>query len=79
MKQLTAFISKTRGKVAVAMTALLGSLFSAAAFAQSTGMGSTAAGKIDSALPQIELVQTAMLAILIALVVFSLIRRSFGK
>jgi len=44
-----------------------------------TGIGDTAATQITGAKSQVETVQTAMLGVLIVLVVFGLIRKSFGK
>lgn len=45
----------------------------------STTVGATAAAGIDGATSEVQLVQTAMIGVLILLVVFALIRRSFGK
>lgn len=54
-------------------------LASTAALASGSTMGSTAASAITGAKGDMELVQTAMLGVLIVLVVFGLIRKSFGK
>ena len=62
------------GKIA-AGTAL--ALTAGTALAQSAG--SAAASAINAAKPDIELVQTAMLGCLILLVVFAIVRKSFGK
>lgn len=61
-------------KAAVAAGAML-----ASGAALATSVGGQAAAEITGAEGDIELVQTAMLGVLILLVVFGLIRKSFGK
>lgn len=57
----------------------IGSVLASGAALATTTVGQTAATEISGAESQVELVQTAMLGVLILLVVFGLIRKSFGK
>jgi uncharacterized transporter YbjL len=66
-------------RVAAGATALTGALASTAVMASSNTIGQTASTQITGAKSDVELVQTAMLGVLIVLVVFGLIRKSFGK
>lgn len=66
-----------RGTAAVAGLGAM--LASTAAAASGSSAGSTAAAAINGAKPDVELVQTAMLGILIVLVVFALIKKSLSK
>lgn len=67
-----------RTRLAQAGTAIATLGAAGMAAAQST-VGSTAATAISGSNSQIEQVQTALLGALVLLVVFALIRRSFGK
>lgn len=66
-------------RIGAAVTGAFASVTSVVAMAGATSVGQEAASKISGAESQIELVQTAMLGVLILLVVFALIRKSFGK
>lgn len=68
-----------RNRVAAGVAGFGSMLATGVAMATSSSPGQTASTAITGAKGDIELVQTAMLGILIVLVVFGLIKRSLGK